>query len=151
MKFDLDIRTDPALETFFKTFPTRLRNVLLTAAMRKAAEPVLTQAKSNVASHVRRTGQKTDPIWAGLRIRAGKRRRGAVRVVVMTPPRAALGISADDKWYYPAHIELGTRDTPALPFLRPALQQTRQEAQEIVRRELAKGLEALSRGRIRGR
>lgn len=150
VQFALDIQTDPALQEFFHTFPSTLRNVLLRAAMRKAAVPVLAQARANVAATVRRTGVTTNPIIAGLRIRAGRARRGSVRVVVMTPPRAFLGIKPGSKWYYPAHIELGTRDTPALPFMRPAIAQTRDEATEIIRRELAKGLDALARGRVRG-
>ena len=146
----VDNTASAELQAFLTTFPPKLRDTLLRAALRKAAVPVLAQARANLAGHVRRTGEKTDPIWTGLRIRAGRRRRGAERVIVQTPARSFLGISPNSKWYYPAHIELGTRDTPALPYMRPAIAQTRDEATEIVRSELAKGLDALARGRVRG-
>ena len=31
-----------------------------------------------------------------------------------------LGIPEDSKWYWPAHVELGSPKHPALPYLRPA-------------------------------
>jgi hypothetical protein len=150
MRIAIHIDGDAALQQFFNTFPRHLRTVLLRAAMREAAVPVLAQARSNLASQVRRTGRKTDPIWSGLAIRRGYRRRGAERVIVMTPRRAQLGIPPDSPWYYPAHIELGTRFTPALPYMRQVVGQRGAEALDIVRRQLQRGLDALPRGQVRG-
>jgi hypothetical protein len=150
MRIAMRLDQDPALQQFFTTFPGRLRTVLLRAAIRKAAVPMLAQARSNLASHVRVTGRKTDPLGAGLAIRAGYRRRGAERAIVVTPRRARLGIAPTSKWYYPAHIELGTRDTPALPYMRPVIAQQGAASLEIVRRELQLGIDALAMGKLRG-
>jgi HK97 gp10 family phage protein len=144
MRFDLDLQGVPEVVQLLERWPVKVQNEILRDALTKAAVPILAQAQSNLATQVRVTGQRSDPIRTGLRIRAGRRRRrGVVRRLVQTPRRAQLGISKESRWYYPAHIELGTRDTPAKPYLRPALLQQRERVIEIIRQEVARSLEAL--------
>lgn len=149
MKFAIDIQGEPEIQRALAGMSKRLQAVILRDALREGAQPVLAAAKAHLASHVRVTGKKTDPIWSAMRIRMGRRRRGSISVLVQTPPRAALGIAPTDKWYYPAHIELGTKNTPALPFMRPALEQQRTRVTEMIRQRIIQGIEGLALGKAR--
>jgi len=47
--------------------------------------------------------------------------------------------------FYGGFVELGTQNMPAIPFLRPALKQNEKKVIEIVRIEIRKKLDQLSR------
>ena len=69
--------------------------------------------------------------WAGLRVLA-RRSRNTVGVRVVTPTRKALGIAADDKGYYPAHLELGHGNVAPRPFLRGTVAEQRETSQRNI-------------------
>lgn len=142
MRFTLDLSGDQALLTQLEQLPDRLERRVLREAVRDAAQPILARARTNISA-IRVTGVATDPLRRGMRIRALRRRRGRVGVSVQTPTRQELGIAPSARWYYPAHIELGTRRTPALPYLRLALEQARGEASNILRERLVEWLRLL--------
>lgn len=84
----------------------------------------------------------------GIKARSLPRSRKTIGRAVYLPERAALGIDKDDKWYYPAFAEYGTRRQPAKPFLRPAYDANEQAALEVLRREIRKGIdEAWAKGK----
>jgi HK97 gp10 family phage protein len=147
VQFVFNLRGVPEIEEFLnKKFPRRLQQVLLQNALEAGAVPIIKQAFINLIADVRVTGIKTDPLAAGLnigRVRR-RRRRGVVSVGVRTPTRAQLGIGKNAKWYYPAHIELGTKKAPARPYMRPALEQQRDNANTIITEALKRGIEALA-------
>lgn len=140
MQFNIEVESRQ-LDAALAMLPDIIERRIMRQALRKAAQPILKRARANV-SQLRRTGVKTDPLRRGLKIRALKARRGRRRlgIAVQTPTRDALNIPAGSKWYYPAHIELGTRNAPAQPYLREALDASRQEILAILTRELRAGL-----------
>ena len=98
---------------------------ILTKAFRQGAKLIQAGAKRNLrgigASATTKNSRKhTLQIARKMKTRALRRKKGRVGISVATPTRAQLGIPEGGKWYYPAHIELGTRTTKALPYLRNA-------------------------------
>lgn len=138
-RFDINISGDKELEMLFKSLPEKIENKVLRQALRKAARPVLASAKAKLKG-IRVTGHTTDPIIKGLKIRALKRRKGRIGVQVQTPTREELGLG-DSKWYPPAHIELGTKRTPAIPYLRNSLRENAANATELIAQELRAAIE----------
>ena len=144
-RIDVSMIGDKALEQALRALPEKLETKVVRQALRKAAKPTLEQAKQNLQA-IRVTGERTDRIRTGMKIRALKRKKGRLGVMVMTPTRQELGIDETAASSIPAHIELGTRNSPARPFLRSALKATRQEVFAILRRDIQAGIERVSRG-----
>jgi HK97 gp10 family phage protein len=147
VKIDVDIAGMHELEQRLRELGPQLEKKVIRQALRAAARPVLDQARANLGPPYRKTGKHTDPLRRGLKIRALRPRRGRFGVAVQTPTRAELGIPADSPWYYPAHIELGTRRTAAQPYLRNALAAKRQAARESIVQAIQAGIARVARGR----
>lgn len=144
-RIDLFLKGDIELQQELQDLPAKLENKILRKAIRESMKPVLNDARANVSTY-RVTGKHTDKIRKGLKIRALKRRRGRLGVGIITPPREAIGIDPADKWYYPAHIELGTKKTPPHPFLRDALNSNKDSILEDLRNRIRAGLQSLTQG-----
>lgn len=134
---DMTMLGDKKLIKQLAKLPDRLQKKILRSAMRKAAKPVLASAKSKVP---RVTGINTDPLRKGLKVKALKRSRNRIGVRIVTPERSVLGIPEGSKWYYPAHIELGTSKVAAVPYLRNAVAENKEQVFSIIRREVASGI-----------
>lgn len=134
---DIRLLGDKKLERLLRKLEPRVQKKVIRSAMRKAAKPVLARAKTLVPV---RTGKRSGPLIRGMKIKSLKRSRFRVGVLLQTPTREELGLSADDKYYYPSAIELGTSKTPAHPFFRNAMDQMRDVSMAIVRREIGNGI-----------
>lgn len=134
--FDISLLGDRELQRQFQQLPLVVQRKLLRQSFRQAMRPVLAMARSLAP---KLTGQMART----LRLRAMKRRRGRLGMIIMTAPRAALGIPATAEGYYPAHVEIGAkkRGVPAKPFLRPAFDAQR----EIMVQTIARGIEEAMR------
>lgn len=134
--FDISLLGDKVLAYQFKQLPIVIQRKLLRQSFRAALRPVLAMARSLAP-------QMTGAMARTLRLRAMKRRRGRLGMLIMAAPRAVLGIAADAKGYYPVHVEIGAkkRGVPAQPFLRPAFDAQR----EIMVQTLARGIEEAMR------
>lgn len=132
--FDLSLLGDQELNRQFKALPLVVQRKLLRQSFREALRPVLTAARANAP-------RLTGLLARTLRLRALKRRRGQLGMMVISGTRASLKIPATHPWYYPAHVELGTSKMPARPYLRPAFDTQR----ESMVRTLARGIEEAMR------
>ncbi|KNF07008.1 phage protein, HK97 gp10 family [Gottschalkia purinilytica] len=96
-------------------------------ALKKAAEPILQEAKSNVKV---RTGKLKE----GLKIGSVKSKNGNKYV--------EIGITKDDtsKIFYGKFLEWGTSKMKARPFLGPAFESKKNEAKNIIKDEVKRGL-----------
>ncbi len=131
MRFGFKITGAKELQRRLRKLPRVVQRKLMREALRAAAAPVLAEAQRLVPVD---TGQ----LRSSLVIRAAKtKRRGSIGVQVQTRDGAFKG---DE--YYGAFVELGTHKHHAHPFLRPALDNTREQAVAIARRVLASGIEA---------
>lgn len=132
--FDISLLGDRELQQQFRALPLAVQRKLLRQSFREALRPVLTAAR---AAAPRLTGR----LARTLRLRALKRRRGRLGMMVISGTRESLGIPASHPWYYPAHVELGTSRMPAQPYLRPAFDTQR----ESMVQTLARGIEEAMR------
>lgn len=90
--------------------------------------------------------------WAStLKVRALKRRKGRVGVVIRVGTRAELGIDPQQRGFYPAHQEFGHRDRagvhhPPMAPMRISLRTGESGILGIVRQEIEAGIAAAMRG-----
>ena len=76
-----------------------------------------------------------------IKLRAGRRSRRSIGVVIGPPKsKAALGITAKAKGYFPTHLELGTRRHGQFSFLRAAMDATLEGSKEILAEGLGKDI-----------
>lgn len=126
----------------------KYRRKIVARAVRAAAKVLLPA--------VRAIAQKgpTGKLARFLKVRALKPTRGAkgaVRVGVIHGTREEMGFdpkspkwrqaSTGKEWFYPAHVEYGTKRRPARSHLRRALLEQRENLIAVVGRELEAGLE----------
>src|SRR5262245_7594744 len=107
----LDMLGDKALIATLQSLPDKMERRVLSRATRAASQFVLTLARA-------RTPRDSGRLAATMKLRALRRKKGRTGFAVQTGTRAELGIPASATGYYPAHIELGSVDTPANPYFR---------------------------------
>lgn len=105
--------------------------------LRMAARPVLATARQIAP-------EDSGDLRRSLVIRAAKRTRRGIGVVVRPGTRAEIGISADAKGYYPTHIEFGTENITAVPYLRDAIKLERVDSFEIIFTGVGKAIERIA-------
>ena len=141
-RIEIEVTGESNIDLALRTLGPKIEKRILAKAFRVGAKVILRQAQVNLAgirSTKTATGRKsrrmrhhTSQISRRLSVRALRRRKNRVGVTVQTPTREKLGIPAGDKWYYPAHIELGTRRTTAQPYLRNAFDAKIKEVEGLV-------------------
>ena len=125
-----DRETQMALDSLTRAVGTRI----VIEALDVAGQPVLAAAR-----------QKAPALTGKLKRTLGLyklKTRKKIGVRVSTGTREELGIAADDPYYYPMAVEVGTAKAPAHPYLRPALDENRQRCIDIAAYEIRKGVEA---------
>ncbi len=131
----LDLKLDGTAQLIksLEKFDPTLRKKLARRSTRKAAKPVQDTARSLVPI---RTGR----LRKGILIRSAKRKRKSsiVGASVVTAKRDKLNIDASEPYYYPTIVEYGapSRNIPARPYLRPALDQNKEKVKSIYQSEL---------------
>lgn len=137
--FDISLFGDKQLQKKFKGLEKKIQKKILSKALRNAAKVVQASAKSKVPVD---TGNlKRNIIVRKEKLKASK----GIGIVVTIGSRAKLGIDANDKSFYPAAVELGTKNKSAQPYLRPAIQENRSRLIQQIGRELGKGIERLAK------
>jgi len=139
IQIQYDLIGDKRILRMFEKLAARAQKKVYRQAARKAAKPILQTAKAKVPVD-------SGKLKKSLKIKAIKRSRTQVGVVVVTGTRQQLGIDSSEKGYYPAHLELGHKDRsgkqiPARPFLRNSLKSHRGRSNRIFRNEMIAGIE----------
>ncbi len=134
----ISVLNDKALERKLAKIPGKMQKKIMKKAMRIAFRPVLTSARVNAPAGP--TGQ----LKRKIRLRAVKGGKDFVGMQVRTGTRQELGILGNSKWYYPAHIETGTRFRKANPFLRNALKSNAAAVLLELASQIRKGLKTLA-------
>ncbi|EKS4344848.1 HK97 gp10 family phage protein [Clostridium botulinum] len=97
------------------------------AALKKAGELIVEEAKNNVPV-------KTEKLKKGLKV-SGVRKKGGNKFVL-----AGIQKGDNSKIFYGKFLEFGTSRMKAQPFMGPAYESKKEEAKEIIKDELKKGL-----------
>jgi len=118
------------LEKKLRSLDAKVANKISKKAVRAGAKVVLTKAKQLVP-------KKSKLLSKSLKVRAGKRRKGTIRVSVQTKDGFFQG-----ETFYAAFVEFGHKagsrklasrtEVPAHPFLAPAFEQTKGEAVDVI-------------------
>lgn len=137
--FDLQITGIEDVKKMFEALPLAVQKKALRPALRKGAKITLEKAKQLCPA-------KSGKLRKSLKVRAIKRNRKGIGVVVITGTRQELGIKPDDKSYYPFSLEYGTKNMSARPFMRPATESTRGAVENTVANELNSKVSELARG-----
>ncbi len=143
-RFDISILGAPELTRALAALPEKLERKVLTKALRQAGKFYQTLAAA-------RAPRDRGKLATSFRVRALKRRKGRVGVMIQTGTRAQLGIDPKQKGYYPVHTELGHRDRAGVhhaanPFMRSSLRTGQNAIFAILRQEIDTGIEAAMRG-----
>jgi HK97 gp10 family phage protein len=155
-RFTLDILGAPELSKAFEALPDNLERKVLTKALREAGKVLLVAVKA-------RAPRDRGLLASTMKLKAMKRSRRRVGVMVQTGTRAELGLLATTRisstgsgdtlrvrrgketGYYPAHVELGTHKAAPNPFMRTSLRSGREGLLAIIRTELDNGIERAMR------
>jgi len=136
---------DKKLQRILDKLPGVVQRKLVRKALRAGAKMVLASAKSKVPVD-------EGALKKGLKVKAMKRRKNRMGIVVEHPTRERLAALQKDKkkaeriltekGYYPAAVEYGAPHMAARPHLRPALNENRAPVVATFRQELAQNLAA---------
>ena len=139
--FDLKIE---GFEEVFKTLDTlddKLQGKIMRPALRVGATIIEKAAKAK--SPVGITGKNKRFI----KVKALKRSRKTIGVMIQTGTREQLGIPRDEFGYYPMVLEFGSKNQKKDPFMKPALQQNHAKATSAIGKEVKSGLKKLLKGK----
>ena len=126
MAVDIRVFGDKDLQKQLKKLPDRLQNRILKQAIKKGAKITLQRTKTIVP-------KETGRLSESLKVKPIKRSRVKIGYQVLTGTREELGIPAGKKGYYPMAIETGTKNRPAKPYMRPALDQTENQVLGVIK------------------
>lgn len=147
VKVEIHLTNYPALNKAFRRLEGSMQQKVVKKAAKKAMAPVLTAAKAYAPRDQR---PNSEPHLANLlKIKSyTETTRKWGRVIgarVVTPTRAALGIPANAKGYYPISQEYGWttrggRHVAGSGYMRAALDSRGDQALAVFRREVARAV-----------
>lgn len=164
-RFDLKVIGLPELVTAFAALPDKLEQKVMQGAMSRAGKALLLPLTSagapvgRASYRVRLTGRRQGAgfrtyvrskhagglLRRSFRLKALRRRKGRVGVLILSGTRAQLGLQKN-RGYYPAHIELGHKYPKhggtflGTHYMKGALQRAQAQWLPTVAREAAVGL-----------
>jgi len=134
---DISVLGDKKLQKQLKNIELKMQKKIVKKALRMGTKVVLARAKALVPVSLGNTQGKH--LRDTLKIKAFSK-KGVFGSTVITGTREQLGIDANDRWYYPAHVELGTKKMSPRPYLRPALRNNVEKIKRIVGVEIKRGI-----------
>ena len=120
----LDLIGDEALMRKFNALEGKVQKKFARKSMRKAAKVIQKEAKA-------RAPVESGDLKKNIKVKAAQRSRSRIGVNVVVGEGWYTG-----EQFYGAFIELGTSKQPARPFMRPALEDKRDEARGVLVDEL---------------
>lgn len=134
---DVSFIGDKKLERKLKRMALATQRKIVRAGINKAMKQVKDRAKELVPVD---TGKLRDSIKQKRRTR-----RGISRAMVVTGTREELGIGANERGFYPAVLEYGTRDRTARPYLRAALAEKSGQVIDDAAAHIKQGIEDVAK------
>ena len=130
---DISFLGDKDLQRKLNRLAIQSQRKVVRPAMRKSMRPVLKSAQALVPVE---SGRLRDSLHQKQRTI-----KGITRAYVATGTREALGIAADEKGFYPAVIEYGSRNHPERSYLRRALHENKNSVLNDLSDHIARGIE----------
>jgi len=131
MRITLNIEGAKELERKLLSFEPKLGRKIIRQALRNAAKPILNAAKANVPVD-------TGDLKKSLKVKAMRKRRHSYGVMIAT----SVGWFAGNE-FYGAFLEFGTSKMAARPFVRPAFDTEKENAEKIIKNDLQHGIEVV--------
>jgi len=145
MNVDISILGDKDLERKLSRIADKGQRKVVRAAIRKAA----TRARKRIVQNIQREGLvdtgRMMQAFKKTKIVSASNNRNMIRVGPRLPTRSELGIDADAKGYYPTALEFGYALRPATPFIRPAIDEHKDEEIKVIGSDIGKGIEREAR------
>lgn len=143
--FDISVLGDKQLEHMLAQLPRKSQARIVRRSLRDSVKRLHSALLKNVmGSPVGiRTGRLAMAI-ASMQVKS-KRRRNELRYAIMLPTREELGISPQDKHYYPAVLEYGAPHMPARAPMRRAVDDNAKAELATIAHEIGKGVERTAR------
>lgn len=137
---------DKALQRKLGRMVDRAQKKIVRSAIRKGAK----RTHERIIQNIRRK----DLIDSGdmlaafqkTKIKSQSRKpRALIRIGPVWPERSDLGIHANDKYYYPMAVEFGHGNVPAKPFVRPAINDHKDDERRAIAGDIRTGIMAEAR------
>ena len=140
-RFDISVLGDKGLGHALRKLPGELQGKALATPLRKGAMIVKEASEALIPVH---TGKLKS---VGLKVRklGGKKNKDKLVYAIVTPKRDQLGVPAGTKSNPAVHLELGTADRPAHPYMRHGMDSSRQRAIAVIKTELGKSITRAAR------
>lgn len=133
---DISLVGAASLRRVFSNMEVKVQRKITRKVLRKAMKIILQAVKQ-------RAPVDTGRLKKFMKVKAVKRQRKFIGIHIMMPERSKIGISGEDKYYYPAVIEYGSDKRKARPFMRPGFDQSHERAWKIIQSEMKKEIEAV--------
>ena len=139
MRIDIRLTGDKELERKLHNLEEKTEKKIVRGAIRKAA----VQAKNQIVQNIVGAGLVDSGVmlaaYKAAKIKsAGK--PGLIRYGPENPPREALGIHAQDPYYYPYAVEFGHGNVRPHPFIRPAIDNHKNQIRAAIAQDIATGI-----------
>jgi len=115
-------------------------------SLRASAKRLKAEVVANLSGRV--VQPKTGRLLAATqaqKVRALPRSRMVISVGFDFPTRIEMGIDADSKWFYPAHVEYGHPRAAPRPFIRSAVDRNRDSEYAAIGKQIGKTIERIAR------
>jgi len=140
MKVDISVLGNAELERALGRIMDKTQKTIVRGSLRKEAK----RMRGRVAANITRLGLiKTGNMlkgYANAKI-ANSGRKNFIRLGLVDPTRAELGIPANAKGYYPYALEYGKHGVGATPFIRPAIDNHKTQSFAAIGSDIGKGIE----------
>ncbi len=140
MAIDIRLTGFKELESKLHKLVDKTQKTIVRSAIRKEA----VRAKERIVENIVSAGL----IDTGVMLHAYQEAKiksagkpGLIRIGVENPTRDALGIHADDEYYYPYAVEFGHGGVPGHPFIRPAIDNHKDESRKAIGEDIGKAIE----------
>ncbi len=147
IKIDISMLGDKELSKAFKKLPEKMQKKALLDATKDVAGIVAMSAKLKIPSQPEGPKQKRRPGSMHLKDTLkvvkikGKQGRYQIGWNVVTGTREELGIDPKAKYYYPAAVELGSKNRPPHSFLRSTIAEKTEGGIKYIASKLRKFIE----------
>ena len=145
MQVNISILGDKLLEQKLHNLIDAVQKRVVRSALRKSAKRTQVRITENIrAKGLIKTGKMLEAFQAA-KVKSASNNRTILRYGPEWPLRSELGISAADAGYYPAAVEFGHDNVPAYPFVRPALNDHKDDELNKLRSDIGSGIIRVAR------
>ena len=125
------------MQQTFDELDKALQRRIIRAALKKGAAI----ARRSITSRVHAQGLvDTSALINNIHVTKARKKKRRHYVAVQTGTRPMMGIKDTDKYYYPAALELGTKNSPPFAFMREGFAAAEPMVKQVVKAEVKKGI-----------